>query len=68
MATTASPKQNIIARIPSSPYASFSSYFELILKSPKALRICVIQPAEMIGEIPNYMRVPLLEAMITLAQ
>ena len=68
IATTASPKQKIIAKIPSRPYASFSSSFELILNSPKALRIWVIHPAEMIGEMPNYMRVPLREAMITLAQ
>jgi hypothetical protein len=30
--------------------------------------ICPIHPAEIIGEIPNYISVPLLEAMITLAQ
>lgn len=68
IATTAYPKQNIMARTPSNPSASFSSYFELILKRPNAWRIWVIHPAEMIGEIPSYMRVPRLEAMMTRAQ
>lgn len=64
----ASPKQKITAKTFYRPSASFSSYFDVILNSPTAESICVIHPADMMGEIPSSMRVPLLEAMMTLAQ
>jgi hypothetical protein len=56
------------ARIFSNPSASFSSFLDVILSNPRVIIIWPIQPAEMIGEIPNYISVPLLDAMITLAQ
>jgi hypothetical protein len=56
------------ARIFYSPSASFSSFFDVIFSNPRVIMICPIHPAEIIGEIPNYISVPLLEAMITLAQ
>ena len=68
MAPTASPKQNMTAKILYNPSESFSSLDEVILNSPIAVNICIIHPAEIIGEIPNYIKVPLLDAIITLAQ
>ena len=46
----------------------FSSFGDVILNRPIAENICIIQEAEMMGEIPSYMRVPLLEAKMTLVQ
>jgi len=68
IAPTAYPKQKMSARIFYSPSASFSSFFDVIFSNPRVIMICPIHPAEIIGEIPNYISVPLLEAMITLAQ
>ena len=67
-APTAYPKQKMMARIFSKPYASFSSFFDVIFSNPRVIIIWPIHPAEIIGEIPNYISVPLLDAIITLAQ
>ena len=68
IATTASPKQKIKARTFYKLEESFSSSREVIRKSPTAPKIWISHPAEITGEIPSSMRVPLLEAMMTLAQ
>lgn len=65
---TAYPKQKIRAKPFYSPYKVFSSCCELGLKKPTAWTNWIIQPAEMIGEIPSSIKVPLLEANMTLVQ
>ena len=66
MAVTIYPKQMIMANTFYMPYASFSSFSDMILTSPAVEKSMVIQPAVMMGDIPNSMSVPLLEAMMTL--
>lgn len=65
---TASPKQSINAKVFSNLVRIFSSFGEVILNNPIAANIWMIQEAEMMGEIPNSIKVPLLEARMTLVQ